>query len=74
MEQHGFTCSVVSYSSAEQMGSSPDAVLWKSIVTKNGQRFSVTNLSHLECKKPECSVTFTVINGEVSGQSAFGRL
>ena len=74
MEQHQFACSVVSYASAEQMSNSPDAVLWKTIVTRDRQHFAVTNISHLECKSPHCSITFTVVNGEVSGHSAFGRL
>jgi hypothetical protein len=74
MEEHQFTCSVVSYANAEQMSNSPDAVLWKTIVTRDRQHFAVTNISHLECKSPQCSITFTVVNGEVSGHSAFGRL
>ncbi len=74
MEQHQFTCSVVSYASAEQMSNSPDAVLWKTIVTRDRQHFAVTNVVHLECKSPQCSITFTVVNGEVSGHSALGRL
>ena len=74
MERHQFTCSVVSYANAGEMSNSPDAVLWKTIVTRDRQHFAVTNISHLECKKPECSITFTVINGEVSGHSALGRL
>jgi len=74
MERQGFVCSVTSYTNAEQMSSSPDAVLWKTIVTRDGQHFAVTNISHLECKRAQCEITFTVINGEVSGHSAFGRL
>src|ERR1700690_653295 len=63
MEQHQFICSVVSYDNAEQMSNSPDAVLWKTIVVKDGQHFAVTNVSHLECKKPQCNITFSVVNG-----------
>jgi hypothetical protein len=74
MEQHQFTCSVASYTNAEQMAGSADAVLWSTIVTRDGQHFPVTNISHLECKTPQCDITFTVINGEVSGHSAFGSL
>ena len=74
MEQHQFVCSVVSYTNAEQMAGSADAVFWKTIVTRNGQHFAVTNISYLECKTPQCDITFTVINGEVSGHNASGRL
>lgn len=74
MEQHQFACSVTSYSNAAQMSNDPDAVLWKTIVTRGRQHFPVTNISHLECKTPQCHVTFTIINDEVSGYSAFGSL
>ncbi len=74
MERHQFACSVASFSNAGQMSNSPDAVLWKTIVTRHGQQFAVTNISYLQCQRPWCHVTFWIINGEVSGHSAFGRL
>jgi len=74
MEQQQFACSVVSFDNAEQMSNSPDAVLWKTIVVRDGQHFKVTNVSHLECRSPQCSITFRVVNGQTAGFSAGGRL
>jgi hypothetical protein len=74
MEQHQFICSVVSFTNAAQMSNSADAVLWNTIVERGGQRFPVTNVSHLECRTPQCHITFSVVNDETTGFSAFGRL
>jgi hypothetical protein len=74
MEQHQFTCSVVSFTNAEQMSNSPDAVLWNTIVTRDGQHYKVTNVSHLDCKTPQCEITFSVVNGETTGFYGGGSL
>ena len=74
MQQHQFKCSVISFDNAEQMTNSADAVLWKTIVVRDGQHFAVTNVSHLECKTPQCGITFSVVNGETVGFTAGGSL
>lgn len=74
MEQHQFTCSVVSYDNAQQMTNSADALRWKTIVARNRQHFAVSNVTHLECKRPHLSITFSVVNGETAGFRAGGRL
>jgi hypothetical protein len=74
MEQQHFTCSVVSYDNAEQMSNNIDAHLWRTIVVRDDQRFAVTNVTHLDCKKPQCHITFALVNGQVTGYTFFGRL
>ena len=74
MEQHQFTCSVVSYENAAQMSNSPDAVAWKTTVVRNNQSFKVTNVSHLVCEKLRCSFTFSVVNGQISSFWGGGSL
>lgn len=72
MEQHQFTCTLVSYDRVEQMTNNPDAVLWKTMVVRNDQRFAVTNVSYLECKKEQWDYTLTLVNGETRALTGGG--
>ncbi len=81
MQSHGFTCTVTSFSSLEQMTNRDDAIsdgpLWKVILQRDGVREAVTNLSYLDCKRTNptpCDVRFILLNGQVEGHSAFGAL
>jgi hypothetical protein len=67
MEQHGFTCSVVSFDRAEQMTNKLDAAFWKMKMMENGQQVQVTNVSHLDCEKPRIGITFILLNGKTIG-------
>jgi len=81
MQSNGFTCAVTSFSSPEQMTNRDDAIQdgpkWKVILQRDGFRQMVTNLSYLDCKRTNpatCEVRFILLNGEVEGHTAFGRL
>jgi hypothetical protein len=78
MEQHGFTCSVVTYDGPEQMTNTAqaDAVLWNSIDTRNGLTYRVTSVAHLNCVKTNFTVTFAMVNGRTSrlSMSASGSI
>jgi hypothetical protein len=72
MEQHQFTCSVVSYEKQSQTTNSADAILWTTFVVRDGLRQAVTNITHLECKASRRRVTITVVNGTTHGFSVSG--
>ena len=76
MEQHGFTCSVATYSGPEQMTNTAeaDAVLWKTVEITNGITYHVTNVSHLKCVKTNCTVVFALANGRTARLSASGSI
>ena len=82
METHGFTCSITSFGSLEQMTNHDEAILdghlWSAILKRNGTTQPVTNLSYLDCKRTNnnrtCDVRFIFLNGEVEGHRAFGAL
>jgi len=82
MQGQGFTCSITSFSSLEQMTNRDDAILdgpkWKVILEGNGFRQAVTNLSYLDCKRTNnnrtLDVRFILLNGQVEGHRAFGAL
>jgi len=67
MEQHQFKCSVVSYSSAEQMKEPGATNIWKGSVIRNGVSGPVTNVTRLQCKQGSLQVCFTLVNGETRG-------
>jgi len=76
MEQHEFTCSVVTYDGPEQMTNTAqaDAVLWNTVEITNGVTYRVTNVAHLKCVKTNCTVIFALANGRTSRLFASGLI
>src|ERR1039458_1024591 len=70
VEQHGFTCSIVSYDSIGAITNDPDAIQWtKEFMLRNGKTEAVTNISVLNCdwadsgnKESRCKAAWVVIN------------
>jgi hypothetical protein len=67
MEQHQFTCSVISYDKPEQMGGDREASIFGSLVVKDGVQQVVTNLSYLVCTQSNVEVRICLANGVTRG-------
>jgi hypothetical protein len=82
MQSQGFTCSITSFASLEQMTNRNEALLdgplWKVLLKRNDTREAVTNLSYLDCQRTTnghtCNVRFILLNGQTQGYRAFGCL
>ena|ERR1041385_14458 len=74
MEHHNFTCSVVTYTNADQMSNDADVNLWGTSYREDGRSLVVTNVSHLECERPHCKIRFTLVNGATWRLSVGGGL
>ena len=70
VEQHGFTCSIISYDSIEAITNDPDAIQWtKEFILKNQKTEAVTNISVLKSdwtdsknQQSRCKAGWVVIN------------
>jgi hypothetical protein len=75
VEQHGFTCSTISYDSMKAITNDPDAIQWtKEFILKHQKTEVVTNISVLKSvwtdsknQRSQCSAGWVVINDKTMG-------